>query len=158
MTCYYFIRPGVAAGGGGGSLYGVFLSYGSDNAAQLSLLQPLITGMRAGSWKNNTTPFGGITNQYPNLYAYEMNSSDTEIVGFDGRLGSRLLDEEALTSNPARLRQALEATTPPGECLMGHMTTGKGVRKRNLRVAVMRYCLHGGTATCMSVSCVLCET
>ena len=155
MTCYYFIRPGVAAGGAGGSLYGVFLSFGTDNATQYSLLQPLVNGMRAGSWKNSTTPFGGITTQYPNLYAYEANSTDTEEVGFDGRLGSRLLDEQALNSDPAKLRLALEASTPPGEYLMGHMTTGKGVREAkpagggNAVLPAWRYSyVHAGKSFC----------
>ena len=129
MTCYFYVTPAVSGSGTVGSLYGIFISYGSNNATQVSLLTPLINGMRAGSWKNSTTPFGGISNEYPNLYAYTTGSKTTDVVGLDGRLGSRLLTEESLTSDMGRLRSALEASTPPGATMMGHMTAGKGVRE-----------------------------
>ncbi|KAG8526053.1 uncharacterized protein KY384_000815 [Bacidia gigantensis] len=127
LTCYYYIKPSV--GGDIGSLYGIFVSFGAVNATEL--VQPLQAGMRNGSWsaQNLTTPFGGIPNQYPNLYAYTVGANTAEAVGNDGRLGSRLLTEEALTSDPAKLRIALEQSTPPGNVLFGHLTAGKGVRE-----------------------------
>ena len=126
LTCYYFVRtssgPRI-----NGTLYGLFISYGETNVTQL--VQPLVKGMNAGPWFNKTSGFGGITTQYPNLYAFTMNGQHTEQVGNDGRLGSRLLDEQSLTSDPKKLRAALEASTPPGQLLMGHLTAGKGVRE-----------------------------
>ena len=58
-----------------------------------------------------------------------MDTKTTDAVGLDGRLGSRLLDENALTSDVGKLRKVLQASTPTGATMMDHVTGGKGVRE-----------------------------
>ena len=126
LTSYYYVFPS-AGPKQPGSLLGIFLSYGNVNVTEL--VQPLVKGMNTQPWTNLTTGFGGITTPYDNIYDYTNNGKHTETVGFPGRLGSRLLDEHALTSNPVALKAALQACTPAGTYLMGHLTAGKGPRE-----------------------------
>ena len=126
LTSYYFVTP--AAPGGMGSLSGIFLSYGEVNATLV--VQPLVKAMNSGPWRTKLSGYGyaGISSEFPSILAYTNGYKHTETVGFDGRLGSRLLCKNSLTANPG-LRKALEATTPPGSTLLGHLVAGKGVRE-----------------------------
>ena len=49
-------------------------------------------------------------------------------VGENVAIGSRLLDSEALTTDPQRLEDALRASTPEPWTYQGHVVAGRGVR------------------------------
>jgi hypothetical protein len=64
---------------------------------------------------------------YPDFWAWYNVSNGPLDAGFDGYLGSRLLDGKALTQNLTALAQAFKAATASGSATMAYLVGGKGV-------------------------------
>ena len=67
----------------------------------------------------------GFPVNYPDFSSW-WSTTVPQDAGFSGRLGSRLLDEYALTSDMNKLQKALRTTTPVPWNLLGHLTAGPG--------------------------------
>jgi hypothetical protein len=63
---------------------------------------------------------------FDDFNAYWSKTSPPADAGYSGRLGSRLLDEEALTGDFDDLKAALRKTTPAPWNLLGHLVAGPG--------------------------------
>ena len=129
---YLYVNPS-ADGKQMGNFSGMLIGYDTTKEGLNKTLDPLMAGMNNGAWSNKTTPFGGPFAkfaQYDNLSGW-LKGPDPHLekVGFDGRLGSRLLDEQSLTADVPALRAALETTVAPGQFIVLHLTAGKGVRE-----------------------------
>jgi hypothetical protein len=73
----------------------------------------------------NPVYVGGITNEYPNFVKY-WKTRPPQPAGFSARLGSRLLDEKALTGNLDKIKSAQRTSTSPGYIVDGHLVAGPG--------------------------------
>jgi len=69
--------------------------------------------------------------------------------GIELLVGSRLLDEEALTGNLIALKIAMKAATPSGSVSNAYLVAGKGVRNVVPRDGVMLCCRLGGRLLCI---------
>jgi FAD binding domain len=64
---------------------------------------------------------------YPDFYSWYAINNGPLNAGGDHLVGSRLLDEEALTSNLTALIEAFQTATPPGSGSSVYLVGGKGV-------------------------------
>lgn len=64
---------------------------------------------------------------YPDFYAWFKNNNGPLDGGFDGLVGSWLLDEKALTTDLEALKEAIKTFTPPGTSSAPYLVSGKGV-------------------------------
>jgi hypothetical protein len=64
---------------------------------------------------------------YKDFYAFYATNNGPLNAGFDAVVGSRLLDEEALTSNLTAVKEAFKAATPLGSSSSVYLVGGKGV-------------------------------
>ena len=64
---------------------------------------------------------------YPDFYSWYAINNGPLSAGQDYVVGSRLLDEEALTSNLTALVEAFQTATPPGSSSSVYLVGGKGV-------------------------------
>jgi hypothetical protein len=64
---------------------------------------------------------------YPDFWAWYQKYNGPLDAGFDTSLGSRLLDEKALTSNQTAVIEAFKIVTPPGGTTSLDLVSGKGV-------------------------------
>jgi hypothetical protein len=84
-------------------------------------------------FNNATAPYLGqfqtlvIPETYPDFYAWFKDNNGPLDGGFDGLIGSRLLDEKALTTDLNALKEAIRAFTPPGSSSAPYLVSGKGV-------------------------------
>jgi hypothetical protein len=67
------------------------------------------------------------TQNYPDFWAWYNLSNGPLDAGFDQYIGSRLLDEKALTENLTALASAFKASTPSGGMTSAYLVGGKGV-------------------------------
>lgn len=92
-----------------------------------AVLDPVHAAMNASDWAtvplylslNSSGPFDAMT---------FLSMSGSEAAGISGRLGSWLLDENALTSNFTMLKENLRATAPKPWNMISHVVAGPGVR------------------------------
>ena len=64
---------------------------------------------------------------YKDFYSWYIINNGPLDAGFDVVVGSRLLDEEALTSNLTAVKEAFQVATPPGSSSNVYLVGGKGV-------------------------------
>jgi hypothetical protein len=64
---------------------------------------------------------------YPDFYAWFKDNNGPLDGGFDGIVGSWLLDEKALTSDLGELKDAIKTFTPEGSTSAPFLVSGKGV-------------------------------
>ena len=79
-----------------------------------------------GTIKGLTTSFHGT--EYPSFLAYYEATKNTDPIGFNERVGNRLLDGKAL-SNLTALRKAIEVATPAGTIANLNLIAGPGLWK-----------------------------
>jgi hypothetical protein len=70
---------------------------------------------------------GVIPQAYPDFWAWYNISNGPLDAGFDQYIGSRLLDEKALTQNLTALKEAYKAATPSGGMTSAYLVGGRGV-------------------------------
>jgi hypothetical protein len=70
---------------------------------------------------------GVIPQTYPDFWAWYNISNGPLDAGYDQYLGSRLLDERALTQNLTALKEAYKASTPFGGITSAYLVGGRGV-------------------------------
>ena len=113
-----------------GLVTGAFLVPEKSVSDAQAIFAPLEAQIRASNWTDNVT-ISNTGTAYASYSAY-WATVPPAAVGFDARLGSRLLDETALTADPAALNAALRDAMPPTRQLLGHMVAGPGVK--NIKV------------------------
>jgi hypothetical protein len=64
---------------------------------------------------------------YPDFYSWLKDNNGPLDGGFDGLVGSWLLDEKVLTTDLNVLREAIKTFTPPGSPSAPYLVSGKGV-------------------------------
>lgn len=109
--------------------YGVFslpLLYPGNSSASLAAAIGDVFASATAAY-----PFRFMKSVTPTLYKdfytwYAINNGPLD-AGFDIVVGSRLLDEEALTSNLTAVKEAFKTATPPGSSSQVHLVRGKGV-------------------------------
>jgi hypothetical protein len=86
-----------------------------------------------GVFNNATAPYPGqfqslvIPTTYPDFYSWFKDNNGPLDGGFDGLVGSWLLDEKALTTDLNALKEAIKTFTPPGSSSAPYLVSGKGV-------------------------------
>lgn len=124
---YYYILSNST---GLGLVTGDLLVPEKSVAEAQAILAPMEAQIRASNWTDKVS-ISDTGTSYPSYSSFwAMNSPAA--VGFDARLGSRLLDKEALTANTTQLKAALQNANPPTRQLLGHMVAGPG--PRNIKV------------------------
>lgn len=67
------------------------------------------------------------TTTFPNFYSWLQFNTAPDVAGIDLLIGSRILDEEALSKNVTALNVGLQAAIPPSSSGIVYMIFGKGV-------------------------------
>jgi hypothetical protein len=84
-------------------------------------------------FNNATAPYPGqfqslvIPATYPGFYSWLKDNNGPLDGGFDGLVGSWLLDENVLTTDLNVLKEAIKTFTPPGSPSTPYLVSGKGV-------------------------------
>ena len=120
---YYYLYPDTGAGG---QVVCDFLVPDKTVAQAQAILAPMEAQMKNSSWPDPVTTSD--TGSYYNSYSAFWATVPPATVGHQVRLGSRLLDNTALTANQTALKIALQQAMPPGGELLGHMVAGPGVK------------------------------
>ena len=126
---YYYARTYVDSEvdpGKRGQLAAIFLLPEKTAAEAERIIAPLEAAVNNSNWDDNVY-LDKATTTYP-AFSPVWARNPPEIVGTDGRLGSRLLDHNALTADQAKLKDSLRKSTPIPCTLIGHVVAGPGPR------------------------------
>lgn len=122
---YYFVYPlaaGITNASIQGQVSGQFLAPGLSAAEVEEIVQPMEVKISNADW-GDPAYVSGIGVEHSDFSTWWANS-EAQAAGYSGRLGSRLLDDKALTSNMDKLKAALKQSTPSPWHLLGHLTAG----------------------------------
>jgi hypothetical protein len=84
------------------------------------------------AFNNATAPYPGqfqslvIPTTYPDFYSWFKDNNGPLDCGFDGLVGSTLLDEKALPTDLNALKEAIKTFTPPNSSSAPYLVSGKG--------------------------------
>ena len=107
-----------------GQLAGEFLGAGLAAKDVAAAVAPMEKHFQNAGW-GDPIYGGGYLVDYPDFSKYWATQPPQD-AGFSGRLGSRLLDEKALTGDMGKLKLALKKTTPIPWNTLGHLVAGPG--------------------------------
>ena len=110
-----------------GKLQGVFLLPEKTSAEAERILAPLVTTINSSNWDDKIY-IEKVVMTYPAFSPQWAAQSSAGDAGIDIRLGSRLLDHAALTSDTIKLKDALRKSTPAQWRIAGNFVAGPGVR------------------------------
>ena len=126
---YYYVTPFVGTepdAGKRGQLQVVFLFPKKSPTEAKQLMAPFETAITHSQLKDKVYSGGGAI--FAPSFSEDWQQNPPEAVGVDVRIGSRLLDKEALTSNKSALNAALRAASPQPWTIIGHVVAGPGPR------------------------------
>jgi hypothetical protein len=135
ISGYTFVAPGFTSAALNVTIpvdtyYGVFnlplLYPGNSSASLASAISAVFATATAAypfQFAKSVTP-----TLYKDFYSYYAINNGPLDAGSDIVVGSRLLDEEALTSNHTAVKEAFKAATPSGSSTSAYLVGGKGVR------------------------------
>lgn len=130
VFCYFFIFPLNSMQTDDamkGQFAGSCLAPGLTAKHLKAAIEPIESHLKNADW-GDPIYVGGIPADYPDFAAYWATQPPQD-AGFSGRLGSRILDEKALTGDIEKLKSALKATTPVPWNTLGHLVAGPGTHK-----------------------------
>ena len=107
-----------------GQVTGEFFAPGNSGKYLESVIAPVNSHIKHGDW-GDTVYVRGITNEYHDFAKY-WKTRPPQSAGFSARLGSRLLDEKAMTGDMNKLKSALRKSTPTEWYIIGHLVAGPG--------------------------------
>ena len=110
-----------------GQLFGVFLAPFLTGPQAKAIFQPFEIAVNASKWVDPVIG-GSLTIESPDFSAEWASHAEDENVGFVGRLGSRLIDGKALSTDFDTLKAKLRGSTPQPWALLGHAVAGPGTR------------------------------
>ena len=124
-TGYVYVSPS------GGSVAGIFIFPQKTRQQAAAIMSPLQRDMSGAGWaaapiRNSSTP-----TDFDSFSRFWL-SNPQESVGFDGRLGSWLLDAPALNTSLSTLKAQLKKSTPVNNVLITHLVIGRGVREAQI--------------------------
>lgn len=109
-----------------GKIYGTWLAPKLNLAAAKEILTPLEHHLNSARWGDPVFA-GSIGQEHPSYTKGFAETNQAESAGVEIRLGSRLLDEKALSKPLPELKQALR--TANGDWItLGHVVAGPGTR------------------------------
>ncbi|RFU32605.1 hypothetical protein B7463_g3715, partial [Scytalidium lignicola] len=113
-----------------GAFEGAFLmpvlSASNTSASVEAAISPILANISATY--PNQWQFIMNTTTYRSFYDWFQNNNGPDNAGIDMAVGSRLLDEKALTANLTALKVTLQNSIPPGSVGSAYLVSGKGVR------------------------------
>ena len=127
ISSYYYVfplNPTQKNASMQGQLAGEFLGAGLAAKDIAAAVAPMEKYFENVGWSDPISG-GGYPIDYPDFSKY-WATQPPQGAGFSGRLGSRLLDEKALTGDIEKLKSALRTTTPPPWNTLGHLVAGPG--------------------------------
>ena len=125
---YYLVQPSGLNLTSAGSFTWQFLFLDKSERELDALMAPIYAYLSNAVYAAEIT-YGASTQAYPDFYSWWNATMETEASGVDIAIGSRLLDENALTADSAKLMQALKQAAPAGGLLKGHLVAGRGVKE-----------------------------
>ena len=128
---YYYVEPNLADDPSRGGVIGSFLLPEKSPSEANDIFAPLLQQFVSSNWSDAiaTSNTSTVAPSYAALWA----TNPPLQAGQDARLGSRLLDERALTANLTALKTALKGALPTRTgYLFGNVVAGPGVR--NIKV------------------------
>ena len=131
IGAYTFIEPNTTYDGlNVGGYLAVFsmpqLSKHNTTASLTAALNPVFDHIQA-TYPGEFQVFLNAT-MYPTFYDWWKDNNGPNYAGVDLRVGSRLLDEKALTANVTTLKEAIRTASPPGTGVQAYLLGGKGVK------------------------------
>ncbi|KAI9749090.1 MAG: hypothetical protein M4579_007006 [Chaenotheca gracillima] len=108
-----------------GTIYAYFIAPGKSAKEVEEAFAPI----KAHFNENDTADpivYDGVASDIPSFYDWWYGQAP-EMVGFSGRLGSRLLSKDHLTQAPTAINKALRDASPDGQQMLGHLVAGPGV-------------------------------
>jgi len=111
-----------------GKVYGLWIIPEHTAAQADAIISPIEEALGTFNWSDPVS-VSRYAREVPDFISAWLLQIQPEPVGFDGRLGSRLLDGEALSSDLGKIRSLLKQATPiPQLPSVGHLVAGPGVR------------------------------
>lgn len=107
-----------------GQLVGQFLAPGLSAEDVEKIVKPMEEHIVSAEW-GDPVYVGGTANEHSSFSKWWAKNVP-QAGGYSGRLGSRLLDSNALTSDFDALKSSLKASTPSPWLFLGHFTAGSG--------------------------------
>jgi hypothetical protein len=130
---YYYAVPNVTTEpdpAQRGKVYGIWVLPEKTVAQANAILKPMEAAISSSNWPDKVSIAKLGTENADFTSAWLANVPES--VGFDGRLGSRLLGRRALTGNSMTLKALLKQTTPVPWAILGHLVAGRGVREATI--------------------------
>ena len=132
---YYYIYPNVTEDvvTPRSAIFGTLLVPEKSVAEALALLAPMEAAIKSTAWANEVNISSTvIPPKAIDSYADFWSRREPESVGNSGMVGSRLLDERALTADHAALKTALQQALPANNLpMITHLVAGPGPRNIN---------------------------
>ncbi|KAK5174977.1 uncharacterized protein LTR77_000113 [Saxophila tyrrhenica] len=128
LFSYYFVyplMPGVKNESTQGMVAGEFLDPGLTATEMQKIVAPMEAELNAADWGDPVYK-GGLADEHPDFSAFWAKNNAPQDAGISGKLGSRLLDKKALTSDMAKLKASLRTSTPVPWSILGHLVAGAG--------------------------------
>ena len=95
------------------------------------ILSPLQNDLIGLGWADDLIHNSSAAYEFDDFTSFWLSNPPMS-VGFDGRLGSWLLDGPALNTDPGSLKTQLKESTPLPNILLGHLVAGPGVREAQI--------------------------
>lgn len=138
-----------------GTVGGIFIFPQKTRQQAAQLLSPLQRDLN-GSWAVDPIRSSFTPRDFDDFSTFWLTNPD-EQVGFDGRLGSWLLDDAALNTSLSKLQTQLKKSSPSTSTyniLISHLVSGAGVRNAQVPTgsnavlpAWRKTCVHAGKLT-----------
>lgn len=107
-----------------GMVSGEWIAPGMSPAEVTEIVKPMEDYISNAGW-DDPVYLQGVPDKQDDFSAW-WSKTEPQGGGYSGRLGSRLLDEKALTSDMSKLKETLKTTTPVPWNLLGHLVAGPG--------------------------------
>ncbi|KAL9105891.1 MAG: hypothetical protein Q9227_009002 [Pyrenula ochraceoflavens] len=114
-----------------GTMSGIFIFPQKTRQQAAQLLTPLQRDLNGSSWAVDPIHASSTPRDFDDFSSFWLTNPPEE-VGFDGRLGSWLLDGAALNTSLSSLQTQLRKSTPPTANLISHLVAGPGVRNAQI--------------------------
>lgn len=129
MGYYYGVPsfPGETNSSISGKVMAMFLAPEKSPTEVQDIMNPIEQHILAAKW-GDPVYISHIVDDFSDFTRYWKEMQVPEAAGFSARLGSRLLDESALTTDFDALKEALRKASPAPWMMLGHLIAGPGVR------------------------------
>jgi hypothetical protein len=159
-----FVSPSLNITSAVDAYYGVFmlplLHPGNSSATLIAAINDVLNTAKAPYPAQFVTSVTGTA--YPDFWSWYQNNNGPLDAGSDVVLGSRLLDEKALTANTTAVKEAYKIITQPGRMTNIYLVSGKNVWNAEPRggsnavnPAWRKAFVHTGESFSLELSCLV---